>query len=122
MSRILIIDDDDGTRFYLSVLLKKIDPTLEVLQAHDGEEACEILDTSEEAPTLIILDINMPIMDGFEFLKRNSARIDLDKTRIVIQSSSEEPADRDAINAIGLVHDYCLKPIRKDVMIRYLNR
>lgn len=121
MKSILIIDDDAGTRFYLSVMIKKLDPTITVLEAHDGEEAEEILADENNPPTMIILDINMPIMDGFEFLQRNSERISAAGTRVIIQSSSEDPADKAAINATGLVHDYLLKPINKEKLIKCLS-
>jgi len=121
MKSILIIDDDAGTRFYLSVMIKKLDPTFTVLEAHDGEEAEEILADDHNPPALIILDINMPIMDGFEFLQRNRERIRAAETRVIIQSSSEDPGDKAAINATGLVKDYLLKPIDREKLIKCLS-
>jgi len=64
--RILIVDDEPNIRKLLSVRLKN--SKYGVVEAADGKEALEKV--KDEKPDLIILDVMMPVMDGYEFLKR----------------------------------------------------
>jgi CheY-like chemotaxis protein len=70
---ILLVDDDTTTNFLNRKLLLRLEAADEVLVALNGEEALAILRDHCEPPTrgcpvLLFLDINMPVMDGFEFL------------------------------------------------------
>jgi diguanylate cyclase (GGDEF)-like protein/PAS domain S-box-containing protein len=76
MSKILIVDDNEANRYLLVKLLKS--EGYEIITADNGEHALEIY--SEQAPDLIITDMNMPVMDGFELAETirkdaNSAHI-----------------------------------------------
>ncbi len=67
----LLIDDDETTNFLNRFFLKQIDSALPVFTASNGMEAIEFLATDlddENLPCLIILDTNMPVMNGWEFL------------------------------------------------------
>jgi CheY-like chemotaxis protein len=70
METVLIIDDERATRDALSELLGK--NGREIVTAADGQEALERL-TEIPRPSLILLDLTMPRMDGWEFLRRQSA-------------------------------------------------
>jgi len=72
-SVILVVEDDDSIREVVTLLLESDGYT--VKSARDGKAALEVLSEIEQ-PCLIILDLMMPVMDGWEFLKsakRNSA-------------------------------------------------
>jgi CheY-like chemotaxis protein len=67
----LLVDDDKTTNFANQMLLEDMDVTERILVAHNGKEAIDIIKKECEAgycPGLILLDINMPVMNGFEFL------------------------------------------------------
>ncbi|MGI4734428.1 MAG: response regulator [Janthinobacterium lividum] len=71
---ILLVDDDYTTSFLNTKLLQRLDAAEHVLTAGNGREALDVLRTHCQAPTprcpaLILLDIHMPVMDGFEFLE-----------------------------------------------------
>ena len=71
---ILLVDDDETTNYLNRKLLQKLDVTEQVMVALNGEEALQVLRTqcseaSRTCPALVFLDINMPQMDGFEFLR-----------------------------------------------------
>ncbi|WP_139925495.1 response regulator [Hymenobacter sp. DG01] len=73
LSSILLIDDDKTTNFLNELMLRKLDVADRLLVALNGREALEMLQehcaaVSPSCPVLIFLDINMPVMNGFEFL------------------------------------------------------
>lgn len=74
LSAILLIDDDETTNFLNEHLLAKLDVTDTILVAHNGEEALRLLDNAcgaeaSHCPELILLDLNMPVMSGIDFLE-----------------------------------------------------
>lgn len=66
MKKILIVEDEDSIRGFLKINLKR--NGFEVLEANNGEDGLKILDLEE--PVLIILDVMLPGIDGFEVCKR----------------------------------------------------
>lgn len=74
VSSILLVDDDDTTNFLNKSLIKRAQVTDEILVATNGLEALRVLHTtctsaSAQCPALILLDVNMPVMNGIEFLE-----------------------------------------------------
>jgi CheY-like chemotaxis protein len=114
-----IIDDDE---VYINLIrkivnIRKLSENLLVF--HNGKEALDyftaiIENVSENAfPEIILLDLNMPVMDGWDFLaqftKINSPN-DL-KTTLYIVSSSIDPYEIEKAKSFSLVTDYLIKPI-----------
>ena len=64
--RVLIVDDDSDVRLFVQAIMENAG--WECLEARHGEEALDM--TEAEAPDLVILDVNMPVMDGFEAFRR----------------------------------------------------
>lgn len=73
IDRILLIDDDSATNFIHEILLKQIAQPKQIASVENGLKALEYLQTEENGkypqPDLILLDINMPVMNGWEFLE-----------------------------------------------------
>lgn len=90
-TRILFVDDDEISTFLSKRLLKQIDSTLDIQVISSGEEAIKYLEKGN-AMDLIFLDINMPGMDGIEFI----TEFDFSKnnTKIAILTSVELPYDK----------------------------
>lgn len=99
---ILIVDDDPHIRQLLQFAFVKAG--LDTIEAGDGEEALAVV--ARQAPDLIILDINMPRMDGLEFCKRLRAESDLP---ILFLSSRDDEIDRILGIELG-GDDYVVKP------------
>ena len=103
--RVVIADDDPAITAIIKVLLKGYH--FECYIAHDGEEA--LASARAFAPDLVILDVNMPRLNGFDVLKRlreDPARAD---TRIVLLTASDEDADVARGVSLG-ADDYIRKP------------
>ena len=113
-SRILIVDDDDGTREALEVILED---DYEVACAADGQVALDKL--NREAFDLVLLDLMMPGMDGIETLKRIKA---YDKQIDVIMVSATDRA-REATAAITSgAYDYITKPFDAEAILTAIER
>lgn len=96
--RVMIVDDSFLMRHILKNILKK-DPLFEVVaEAANGEEALEMLTTSGDID-LILLDIEMPVMDGLEFMK--SSRLNT-RAKIVVVSSVAKFSSPEAKEALLL--------------------
>jgi two-component system, OmpR family, response regulator len=100
--RILIVDDDPHIREVLSFALGKAG--METAQAGDGEAALQAVDARR--PDLVVLDINMPRMDGLEVCRRLRAAGDLP---ILFLSSRDDEVDRVVGLELG-ADDYVVKP------------
>lgn len=99
MAKILVVEDNLAGRGLVAALLRK--QKHDVLQTANGVMA--LTSTRAEAPDLIILDINMPVMDGFEFLKRLRAEPQIAGTRVMLHTSSfDSPATREKAAAFGV--------------------
>ena len=66
--RVLLIEDDDADLFLFEETVKQAFPQSHIQIARDGHEAIQLLDSCESLPDVIFLDINMPRMNGHEFL------------------------------------------------------
>jgi DNA-binding response OmpR family regulator len=106
---ILLVDDDPAMRRLPSVLLKR--EGFEILEASSGTEALEILKT--ETPDLILLDIMMPDMDGFEVCEaiRENPRT-ADVPVIMLSAVSDQVRD-----STIRVDDYLTKPFRPQELV-----
>lgn len=128
IERVCIIDDDD---IYISLVckiikLKKLSDA--VLVFNNGKEALdfflESLDNNQkkEVPQVILLDLNMPVMDGWEFLDEFSKirnKIS-EKINLYVVSSSIDSRDIERAKSIDVVSDYLIKPIKLDDFERIL--
>lgn len=82
--RITVIDDDEATRFMLTTYLSKLDIKPEVIAYHSAIEA--LLDLSNWQPHIILTDLLMPQMDGFEFLNTIHKHMAYRNTIIIVMS------------------------------------
>lgn len=92
MDSLLIIDDDDDTNLYTTYIVRHSGLVARVDVAHDGEEALSFLKI-HPPPSLILLDINMPRMNGWQFLTKYRKEIPL-CSPIVMLTISIDPDDK----------------------------
>lgn len=94
---VLCVDDDEDDRDLVCIAITQVDPSLNVLQAANGIQAIELLAQAKEnqtLPCLVILDINMPLMDGKETLAAIKNDEELHLLPVVLFSTSNSPADK----------------------------
>jgi len=122
LKTVLLIDDDEATNFINKLLIDKFNITDQLLVARNGREALEVLQKcaaqeqeASKLPELILLDINMPVMDGFEFLEAYSRLLLPEKESVVIAvlTTSLNPKDMQRVNDLGIT-DFLNKPLNKD--------
>ena len=117
---ILLIDDDPICNFLCKKQLERIGIKGEIKIAFNGQAAITILRDlylSNEVINIIILDINMPIMNGFEFLEAlpNLNLSNFDDIKIVVVSSSDSIDDIVQAKKMG-VEQYLIKPVSEDML------
>ena len=95
---ILVIDDDDVSAETVSRALKKVPGKFHVISACDGRDGLEVLRGNTERklsrPYLILLDLNMPRMNGFEFLEQLRGDDGLRDSVVFVLTTSDADADR----------------------------
>ncbi len=108
--RVLIVDDDMRTSFALSRLLSE--RGMRPLKADNGERALKLLDTEPDI-SLVLMDVMMPVMDGYEAISRIRSREQFRKLPIIALTAKAMPEDREKCLAAG-ANDYLSKPVEPE--------
>ncbi len=117
MKEILIVDDHEMMRKFLSTFLSR---NFKVQMAEDGVEALEYLEENP-APALIIADIDMPRMDGYDFLNRVKEKPEWNQIPVLILSSKSKSENRIKAYTLGAV-DVLNKPFNpKELELKIKN-
>lgn len=106
---ILLIEDDKIDQLSVQRAMKEAGVTNPLLIAKHGEEALKMLQ-GDEQPALILLDLNMPKMDGIEFLQQLKSREEVNAIPVIIITTSNSAAERKAAFSLG-VCGYMVKPV-----------
>jgi len=118
LESILVVDDSEADHFLMECLLEDLGINIQMNKATDGLEALSFLDNTEYAPDAILVDINMPRMDGMEFLeilrKKNASQSSSLDSAIFVMTSSQNDKDKEAVASFGFVRGYFEKPITKE--------
>ena len=119
---ILHIDDDADDREVFRDVMQKVAPEVKVNFAENGLQALEVLKETKETkflPCLIVLDLNMPYLDGRKTFERIKSDPTLNRIPLVIFSSGENPADKSLFSKEGIA--YFTKPVENSVMEEILS-
>ena len=115
-----LIDDDRIFIFAAKRIIKAADFCDHVTIFNNGAEALkglrDTLKSGNNIPDLILLDLNMPIMDGWQFLDEFVKLENSKKITLYIVSSSIDPADAEKAKQYEQITDFIVKPITKEAM------
>jgi CheY-like chemotaxis protein len=115
LGSVLIVDDDVTSNFLSAFTLRRANATKEIFEVENGREALELV--ARQVVNFILLDVNMPIMNGTDFLK---ALKELRETAgftppvIVLLTTSESYLDSDSIIQNPMVKGFLTKPLTED--------
>lgn len=121
INNVLVVDDDDNWCFLTKLILQKANIFKEIIIARNGQEALGKLTAlatrGESLPELILLDIKMPVMDGFEFLEevQKFPAINLSRTRIYLSTSSFLKTDK-ARAQLYPISGFITKPLTEEIL------
>lgn len=124
---ILCIDDDPITLMLCKKVITKSSFANEIITAQNGEEALQFFNTIKYSntnsapnknPQLIFLDLNMPVMGGWEFLDLfiRDDYSEFNATKVIILSSTIDPADIEKAKTYPIIIDFLSKPITQSML------
>jgi DNA-binding NarL/FixJ family response regulator len=113
------VDDDENDRFFVARAVRAAALPIDVRNAACGEEALTMLRTAAILPHILLLDIKMPAMSGFEVLK--AVKRDAAQLLVVMYSSSDHEEDIERARELG-AHAYCVKPPGLEQLVEFVRR
>ncbi|MBO6137226.1 MAG: response regulator [Lachnospiraceae bacterium] len=114
MHTIMLIDDDQTQ---LIMYQKALDSGYRSMAMERGKNALEYLRKANKLPSLIVLDIDMPVMNGFEVFSALTANKDTKNIPVIFVSGNDDPATEMEAYALGAV-DYMVKPVSTEILRR----
>lgn len=108
---VLLIEDDAIEVMKLNRTVSKLGLTHNIIEANNGEEALKLLEKKDQLPDIILLDLNMPRINGIEFLKILKADERLRYIPTIILTTSNNQQDLLECYKIGIA-GYMLKPLK----------
>lgn len=123
---VVVVDDSDMDRYLVKRYLNKREEFVEIIEAESGVEfldsICDThrLDALSTKKIIVLMDINMPLMDGFETAQALQQRIEKGEAPsslvVMMFTSSDNPEDKKRAEQIAIVEGYIVKPMDdKDV-------
>lgn len=122
---ILLVDDDESSNFMHKLLINHLNVAREVFSVVNGREALEFIEkryySFQSLPSLILLDLNMPEVNGFDFLKRmlDSRLLYVKNIPVAILTSSDLDQDINKVKELG-DFTYVLKPLREEKLLEII--
>jgi CheY-like chemotaxis protein len=114
--KILIVDDTDWNR---DLLVQLLEDDYEIAQAVDGAEA--VKQTAAERPDIILMDLGMPVMDGWEATRRIKADPALKNIPVIAVTSHAMVGDEITAREAGC-DDYIAKPVDENLLMEKIRR
>jgi len=129
LEQILCIDDDPITLMLCKKVISKSSFSNEIITAQNGEEALHHFNTLKynknkvSKPELIFLDLNMPVMGGWEFLDHftSSDYAEFNNAKVIVLSSTIDPDDLAKAKKYPIIIDFLSKPITRQ-MLEYIKK
>jgi len=116
----MLVDDEDDYHLITRMMLRKAGFKGRLSMFMDPDEAVSELRNGHDRPDLLLVDINMPATNGFEFLAHcmEQGLLSCGDTTVVMCSSSNRPVDMEQANRTGCVQEYVEKPLTAEQFTR----
>ncbi len=114
MKKILIVEDNE---LNIDLLIQLLEDEYELVTASDGEQGLEL--AQQTLPDLILMDMSLPVMDGYEATRRIKAIPKLSQVPVIGLSAHAMSGDADKARAAGC-DDYLTKPLDNDLLFEKL--
>jgi len=130
IKKILCVDDDPITLMLYKMVIAKATLSETVIVAKNGQEALEYYDDlksnkDNDFPELMFLDLNMPVMGGWEFLdnfiEEKYSPYNAE-TKIIVLSSTIDPKDIEKVKNYPIIIDFISKPVTKEMLEKLKER
>lgn len=123
LRKVICIDDDPITLMLCKKVMERVEFASEINTLQNGEEAIKLFEDNEKidtknAPNIVFIDLNMPVMNGWEFLDEYLKREYQKKfkTHFIVLSSTIDPKDVEKSKSYPMVVDFLSKPITKTML------
>lgn len=114
---VLLVDDDQDDLFLFSEALTSLDQNITLYSANDGYDALQTLRTTKPPPDFIFLDLNMPRLNGIEFLSKVKESEQLSEIPVIIYSTSGAHEYKEKTSALGAAHYMVKQNSFKDLCV-----
>lgn len=130
-NNVMLVEDDDVTMMLCKINIRKTNFAQNLVCCENGLEAInylklesEKLENERNIPDLILLDINMPVMNGWDFLEEFQKNLSsyFSNTSIKILTSSIDPRDIEKSKSFPTVNEFISKPLNRDILISLLEK
>jgi len=127
-NKILFVDDDPITLMLCKKVIERAEFSKEIVTANNGEDAIKYFDNLKSKinsddtltlPELMFLDLNMPVMGGWEFLdifSKENYHMVFPNLKVIVLSSTIDPKDIEKSKSYSMVIDFLSKPITKEIL------
>ncbi len=116
-----VVDDDPDDQFLFDLAFRTLTPPVRVNMLNDGEELLVALSQCETLPGLIVLDLNMPRLNGFDALKQLRAIPAYQQLPVVVLTTSTQPEDQVRALQLG-ANGFLTKPASSGKLLMLFNQ
>ena len=110
---VLIIDDDEDDRFFMKQAFQADAPSTHLYLAADGQQALDLLSSTQPLPDVILLDLNMPGLNGFDVLQHLKQSSSCQSIPVIVLTTSTSEADQQRAQQLGAA-EFITKPTTYD--------
>ena len=119
---IALVDDEEVFHWIARQFLDKIDSNLDVQSYYNGQEAIDHLIDGDIKPTLLLLDLNMPVANGWVFLEKYASLMHEHPLDVYMVSSSIDQQDQTRARSFEYVKEFISKPISIEILKKIIEK
>ena len=116
IDKVYVIDDDKMVLFIQEKMLNATQFSKSISKFSDGQEALNQLESEVAKEVVVFLDINMPYMNGWEFLEKMEKLSFKTKVNVIMVTSSINPEDEENARSNKFVIDFLVKPVKTEAL------